>query len=114
MFFLIVAAVAGVSVLLYSLYQRHIPVHGVPYIDIENAGMNNDAVVLDVRDYSDATKHPVEGVVQLPYAYLNRHAGEIQKRKVLVIVSDRMLLNLTVRYLRRKGFTIMGYYIRYG
>lgn len=107
-FFILLILLVG---LLFGIYQRYVPVYGVKLLDIEKETPREHVQLLDVRDYHLAAKYPVQGVFHLPYAYLKRHYGEIGSREIVLVVSDRLLLNLSVRFLRRKGFHIVGCYI---
>ncbi|RXT07969.1 sulfurtransferase [Ammoniphilus sp. CFH 90114] len=96
------------NTLLFTLYRRYVPVGNVPCIDRDQIVPREDVLLLDVRDYNIATMHPVKGVLQLPYAYLKRHYGEIERKDIIIVTSDQLLLNLSVRFLRGKGFSIVG------
>lgn len=100
--------------LLLSMYKRYIPVSGVPRLAMANEFKQEHVTYLDVRDYNIADQYPVKGVFQLPYAYLKRHYGEINNKAIVVVASDQLLLNLSVRFLRRKGFDIVGCYLTEG
>ncbi|MBD2844206.1 hypothetical protein IDH44_03315 [Paenibacillus sp. IB182496] len=99
------------GLLIYWSYQRHVPVGGIPQLDLRAAAPELDeAVLLDLRDYRDSARMPADGgAIQLPLAYLGRHYGEIGRRRVVLVVSDRVLLNLGARFLRRKGIAVVGY-----
>ncbi|GAE35535.1 hypothetical protein JCM9157_2647 [Halalkalibacter akibai JCM 9157] len=86
------------------------PVNGINYFDLESDQLRKEVVLVDVRDYNGATKLPVEGVIHLPFAYIKRHFREIKSKEVVLVVSDPILLNLSVRFLRRKGFHVIGCY----
>jgi rhodanese-related sulfurtransferase len=111
MFVLILLVIIILLGQIYAIFQRYAPVYGVPCIDIENEVLREKVVLLDVRDYNIAANKPVEGVFHLPHAYLKRHYEEIKGKEIVVVVSDRLLLNLSVRFLRRKGFKIVGCYM---
>lgn len=96
------------SALLVILFQRYVPVSGIARLAIADEQMKQHVTYLDVRDYNIADRQPIQGVFQLPYAYLKRHYGEIYTKDVVVVASDQLLLNLSVRFLRRKGFNIVG------
>ncbi|WP_379971248.1 hypothetical protein [Ectobacillus sp. sgz5001026] len=96
----------------YQLYERYVPVYGVNKITNEDCKETiRNVVCLDVRDYQDAYKDPIEGSKNLPYGYLKRYLDEIENRDIVIIASDAILKNISIRLLRRHGFRIQGYYI---
>lgn len=102
--------IALIIVSLLYLYQSYFPVWYVPSLDaINNSISNNNTVFLDVRDYQDASHKPVQGAVNLPYAYLKRHHGQISSWQVVVVASDAVSKNLTIRFLKGHGFKVIGY-----
>ncbi len=96
--------------LMMMIYPRYVPVFGVQCMDGKKE-TPDDVEVIDLRDYNQAGQPFVQGALSLPYAYLKRHYGQIRKKKVVVVVPDQLSLNLSVRFLRRKGFRVMGYYL---
>jgi hypothetical protein len=96
---------------LFMVYQRIVPVTGIPTVDLHKKNENKKIVLVDVRDYHIATKHPVEDVTQLPFAYVKRHYREIKSKDIVIVVSDQLLLNLSVRFFKSKGFNIIGYHM---
>ncbi|OIJ18595.1 hypothetical protein BKP45_12640 [Anaerobacillus alkalidiazotrophicus] len=91
------------------LYQMYFPVLYVPNMDEDQKIVNNNTVFLDVRDYRDSLHKPVQGAVNLPYAYLKRHHQQISSNQVVVVASDYVSKNLTVRFLKGQGFKVIGY-----
>ncbi|MBU9714193.1 hypothetical protein [Evansella tamaricis] len=91
------------------VFQRYFPVRGVKMVNPQT--INNDVTVLDIRDYNEAYKNENKGIVNIPLPYLNRFYSEINGEKILVLSSDSVGKNLSVRFLRKKGFKIEGYYI---
>ena len=98
--------------ILFMVYERVVPVTGVAAFDPKRKKVRKETVLLDVRDYDMASNDPVEGSVHLPLAYIRRYVHKIEMREIVLIVSDQLSLNLSVRFLQRKGFTITGYYKR--
>jgi rhodanese-related sulfurtransferase len=107
------ACIAGMILLvqIYSILQRYVPVYGVSPIDIEHELREDKVALVDVRDYNTTANMSIDGDFHIPYAYLNRHYKDIQKKEVVLVVSDTLLLNLSVRFLRKKGYTIKGYHM---
>jgi rhodanese-related sulfurtransferase len=99
------------SGILFVIYERAVPVNGVPSVDIESQKLRAEIVLLDVRDYQLAAKYPVEGAFHLPFAYIKRHFRDISSNQVVIVASDQLLLNLSVRFLKRRGFNVIGSYI---
>ncbi|WP_052144537.1 rhodanese-like domain-containing protein [Halalkalibacter okhensis] len=95
--------------ILFKVYERVVPVPGVAAFDPKSKKERGETVLLDVRDYDMASKDPVEGSVHLPFAYIKRYVHKIEKKEIVLIVSDQLSLNLSVRFLKRKGFKITGY-----
>ena len=96
--------------ILYVIYERYVPVRGIPTVDIKTQLLGRNLVLLDVRDYNISAKGRVEGVEHLPYAYIKRYYQEIKGRDIVLVVSDQILLNMSARFLRRRRFNIIGYY----
>jgi rhodanese-related sulfurtransferase len=91
------------------LYKRYFPILGIPYIQNWKNRETNHLVIIDVRDYNVSYKNPVQGVINIPIAYLNRYFNEIPNRDILVIASTSLEKNVGIRLLRRKGFHVIGY-----
>lgn len=94
-----------------SIYKRYMPVYGIPQIDFGKIYGDTDVSLLDVRDNQAAHRSPVEGAVNIPYAYLRRNHGEIEKKEIYLMASEMMDINLSARFLKKKGFHINGYHI---
>ncbi|WNF35867.1 sulfurtransferase [Bacillaceae bacterium IKA-2] len=101
--------IALLIVSLLYVYQRHFPVLHVPSMDDTDNNISSNTVLLDVRDYQDASHKPVQGAVNLPYAYLKRHHRQITSSQVVVVASDAVSKNLTIRFLKGHGFKVIGY-----
>src|SRR5699024_40808 len=94
------------------LYKRYIPVYGIGNIDFDKIYGKTDAILLDVRDIQAAHRYPVEGTENIQYAYLRRNHAEIEKKDIYLMASTMMDINLSTRFLKRKGFSVKGYYIK--
>lgn len=94
----------------YFLYKRYIPVRGVQYARLEELDFEKINVI-DLRDYNDSYKSPIKGAINIPIAYLNRSYKEIPCCKLHVISSSILEKNVGIRFLRRKGFMIIGFTI---
>lgn len=98
-----------IVVILDITLKRYFPVMNVPCI--KNGVKEQNKIILDIRDYNESRNDSPKGTLTIPYAYLSRFYKEISHNKVHVIVSDRLELNLGVRFLRRKGFNVISYEI---
>lgn len=94
--------------LLSMVYTRHIPVAGV---DCANSISEADpsTVVVDVRDYQTAHKDVIQHSLNIPVGYLKRNYKEINKKKVHIIADTRLDKNMSIRFLRKKGFIVTNY-----
>lgn len=92
-----------IMVLIISI--RYIPVRGIDQHDL----YIEDAKILDVRDYNDSYLDEIPGALNIPVAYLKRYFNEIPKDKIFIVASDTIEKNISVRFLRRKGFNVVGY-----
>ncbi|RXI96139.1 sulfurtransferase [Anaerobacillus alkaliphilus] len=98
-------------VFLFFLYERYVPIIGIRSVDVQTEKFDENVVLLDVRDYNIAFKSPVKEVsIHLPLAYLKRNFQDVRGKNVVVIASDQLLVNLSARFLRRRGIRIIGYY----
>jgi hypothetical protein len=90
-----------------SLYKRYVP---VPHVPCPESGIRDpDLTVVDIRDYNNKAINMNCDSVDIPYAYLRRFYNEISPGKIHVIASDRLELNLGIRFLRKKGFQVVSY-----
>lgn len=64
-------------------YKSYVPVYGFTCTEFDKISDSSDAVLLDVRDYQTAHRSPVEGTVNIPYAYLRRNHEKIKKKRGL-------------------------------
>lgn len=96
--------------LAYILYKRYIPVRGVPCDDLERLDLEK-IFVIDLRDYNESYKYQVKASINIPIAYLNRFYKAIPNREVHVIGSSILEKNVGIRFLRQKGFKVIGFTI---
>lgn len=89
-----------------SLYKRYVPVSHVPCTE---SGNDPGLTVVDIRDYNNKAIDINCDSAEIPYAYLRRFYNEISPGKIHVIASDRLELNLGIRFLRKKGFQVVSY-----
>jgi hypothetical protein len=98
-----------VLILVISIYNRYFPVRKVPCI--KNGCKDHNAIILDIRDYQVSGNDVSYETLKIPYGYLKRYNKEISHNKIHVIASDRLELNLGLRFLLRKGFEVSSYEI---
>lgn len=90
------------------LYRRYVPVRGTKRISDFHEGC--EAVLVDVRDFHEAKHLPMESAIHIPLPYLARQHSDIPKKEVVVVVSDRILRNLSIRQLKKHGYDVKGYW----
>lgn len=97
-----------ISFLLVSLvFNRYAPVRNLPAVkDYEK-----DAVFVDLRDYQDSAKNPVNGAINIPCGYLKRYIKEIPNRHIVIIASNELEKNFGARLLKKYGYNVKGYTI---
>ncbi|ADU28599.1 hypothetical protein Bcell_0313 [Evansella cellulosilytica DSM 2522] len=92
------------------LYMRYYPVASA-CMTLHEVNECKDGVIVDVRDYNMAYKEQFDNKKNIPLPYLHRFYGEIEAKKVIVLSSDIVSRNLSIRFLRKKGFIVIGYSI---
>jgi len=105
MLVLIAALLAIISV---PIYTRYFPVRGIRYVSLLDID-EGPVKLVDVRDYNQSYKDSIQGVVNIPVAYFKRNFGEITSQEIHIIVSSHLEKNISIRFLRRKGFKVTGY-----
>ncbi|MFB5661448.1 hypothetical protein ACE4RR_06470 [Alteribacillus sp. HJP-4] len=101
-------ALLGVIVFLSS-YNRWFPVLGIRCSPVPEQPLPQDTVVLDIRDYQDADRRPVQHAQTLPYPYLKRHISTVKAKQVFLVAPDKVSRNLSIRLLRKNGFKVTGF-----
>jgi hypothetical protein len=100
-----------VMIISMSMYNRYFPIKSVPCI--KNGFKDQNAIILDIRDYhisGNNENHSIE-TLNIPYSYLKRYLKGMSHHKIHLIASDRLELNLGLRFLLRKGFEVSSYEI---
>jgi rhodanese-related sulfurtransferase len=95
-------------VILVFLYKRYFPVFGVKCSQLEELDLTK-LEIIDVRDYNESYKNPIEGAMNIPIAYLKRHINEIPHTDLHLVVSSLLEKNVGIRALKQKGYRIVGY-----
>lgn len=99
--------IIGAGILFFFIWSRHIPVSGLTRTDELPA--TERVLIIDMRDFQDSHKAPIEHAVNLPWGYLQRNHQQIPQKPIHLIVPHAVTRNGSVRYLRRKGFTVESY-----
>ncbi|WP_368505611.1 hypothetical protein AB3N04_08255 [Alkalihalophilus sp. As8PL] len=99
-------------VTMYVLYKRYVPVFGLNCSELEKVRQKDDILLLDVRDFPVAHKLTVGGTINIPLAYLKRHYDQIEGETVFLIGSEKFEINMTTRFLKRKGIKVAGFTIK--
>ncbi|AZU61627.1 hypothetical protein CHR53_10260 [Neobacillus mesonae] len=94
----------------FILYRRYFPVLGVRFINLKNLEVGKIKII-DIRDYHESFKDPVNGSINIPIAYLNRNINQIPNDELFVVSSSSLEKNIGIRLLRQKGFRVVGYII---
>jgi rhodanese-related sulfurtransferase len=95
-------------VIIVIIYNRYFPVRGVKYYQIRDLDLSN-VKILDIRDYNDSYKNPIEGSLNVPLGYLKRNINEIPHIDLHLVVSSLLEKNVGARVLRQKGYRVVGY-----
>ncbi len=101
-------AILLVIIIVHILYTRYVPIKGVPCVEFNNKS-KRDKVTLDIRDYQEVAKDQVKDAIVIPVPYLRRYYSDIPSRKIYVIASTHLEKNLAIRFLKNKGFQVIGY-----
>lgn len=102
--------ILGIMTVLFILYKRYFPVPGVHCHHLKELDLDKINII-DVRDYNESYKNPIDGAMNIPIAYLKRNYHEIPNRDLHLVGSSLIERNMGVRFLRQKGFRVIGYTI---
>lgn len=100
-------AILLIILLLPFIYRRYLPVFGVK-AQVLKENHQSDVRIVDVRDYNEKTGKTHQRF-HIPIAYLHRFYHEIDGKQVHVIASSRIEKNMSIRFLRSKGYKVSGY-----
>ncbi|WP_223700623.1 rhodanese-like domain-containing protein [Sutcliffiella deserti] len=105
MFFIVLIVLGIISA---ALYIRYFPIRGIPCVS--SLSTNEDIIkIVDVRDYNQAYKDSIRESINIPVAYLKRNYSELPKSKIIILASNHLEKNISIRFLRKRGFEIIGY-----
>lgn len=97
-------------IFIWVLYKRYFPVADVQNIDCSQLEIEQ-VTIIDLRDYNVSNHSPILGAINIPIAYLNRNFTNIPKDKIHVVASGSLEKNVGIRFLRHKGYKVVGYTI---
>jgi rhodanese-related sulfurtransferase len=90
------------------MYNRYIPVKGVQCsrtLNVEESSIK----IVDVRNYNQSYKDTIVEAINIPVAYLKRNYHEISSMKIHVVASNHLEKNISIRFLKKRGFKVTGY-----
>lgn len=107
---MLIVAILIIGIVFSVFYKRYCPVSGVQRT--EWSQINSEKInIIDLRDYNVSSHSPIYGAKNIPVAYLNRNLNEIPKNNLHIIASGSLEKNVGIRFLRQKGFQVVGYTI---
>lgn len=95
-------------VILIILYKRYFPVLGVKCYPLGELDLKK-MKILDIREYNESYKNPIEGSLNIPLGYLKRNIHEIPHKDLHLVVTSILEKNVGIRVLRQKGYRVVGY-----
>ncbi|WP_419888277.1 hypothetical protein ACN6MT_23310 [Neobacillus niacini] len=104
MVYLILALIAVATI----SYKRYFPVLGVKCHPLSELDLSQ-IEILDVRDYNESYKNPIDGAINIPISYFKRNMHEIPHKELHLVVSSLLEKNIGIRTLQKKGFRVVGY-----
>lgn len=71
-------------------------------------GTEADVQCVDVRDYHLAYKDELSNTINIPLPYLKRYYKDIRNKTVHLIGRDEQEISRSARFLKRKGYRVIG------
>ncbi|WP_309087861.1 hypothetical protein [Domibacillus sp.] len=99
------AAVLAITAALLIGYKRYWPVN-VKRISPEEAAGHP---VIDVRDWQEANRMPLEGAELIPCGYIPRNAGKFGGQEVYIAAASAVERNFSVRLLKKYNIHVKGF-----
>ncbi|MCM3788204.1 hypothetical protein M3221_07290 [Domibacillus indicus] len=99
------AAVLVIAAALLIGYKRYWPVN-VKRISLEEAAGHP---VIDVRDWQEANRLPLEGAELIPCGYIPRNAGKFGGQEVYIAAASAVERNFSVRLLKKYNIHVKGF-----
>lgn len=102
--------ITAIGLCFVFFYRRYVKPCEIKFI--ERNQLNDPQIeLLDVRDYRSSFRHPIEGTTNIPFPYLKRYYRNLSKCDICIVASDRIDVNLAARFLKGKGYKVVGYYL---
>ncbi|KAB2334811.1 hypothetical protein F7731_13700 [Cytobacillus depressus] len=95
-------------IILAAMYIRYFPAGNVKCAKTLSHPIDS-IVIVDVRDYNQSYNDPIQGAINIPFAYMKRRYSDISHKNIHIIASDYLEKNMSIRFLRKRGFKIIGY-----
>ncbi|WEG12929.1 hypothetical protein PU629_00815 [Pullulanibacillus sp. KACC 23026] len=107
MFIIIGILVVGVAL---KLYLNSLHLRKLPYLEIKNGVTDHldQMAILDLRDFNQSYKSPINNALNIPSAYLKRYYSEIPNKAIVIVASEPRLVAADIQFLKRKGHRIVG------
>ncbi|UOQ46754.1 hypothetical protein MUN88_11645 [Gracilibacillus caseinilyticus] len=102
------ALITAMLMIARMIYTRYVPISGVPCVEPKKQ-QNDQTITIDIRDYQEADNDKFADALVIPIAYLKRYYHEIPSRSIYIVASSHLEKNLAIRFLKNKGFHIVGY-----
>lgn len=99
-----------IAFIILLIYKRYIPVRGVRSINLSDLDLNKISII-DLRDFNESFKDPIDEALNIPVAYLKRNIKSIQMKELYIVASNSLEKNVGIRILKRKGYRVEGYTI---
>jgi hypothetical protein len=99
---------SSLVIIVIMLYKRYFPVLGVNCRQLKELDLST-MVILDLRDYNESYKSPIEGAINIPLAYLKRNFHEIPNINLHLVVTSLLEKNIGIRDLKGKGYRVVSY-----
>ncbi len=94
----------------HFFYQRNSVIKRVPCVDVRQDQWDEKQVIVDFRDYNNLSDSFVfQDAIFIPIPYLKRYYHEIPSKYVHVIASNKLEINIGIRFLQKHGFHVTGY-----
>ncbi|CDQ40442.1 MULTISPECIES: hypothetical protein [Virgibacillus] len=107
-----VALIIIVSLFIFFLYRRYIPVFGIQKINLHPLSNSVSYTIVDTRDYQISSQDKIDDACCLPIPYLHRHYNDLPNCNLIIVAKDHVDKNLSSRILRKKGKHIIGYHLK--
>ncbi|MGM7722445.1 sulfurtransferase [uncultured Metabacillus sp.] len=79
-------------------------------MDVRQDQWDEKQVIVDFRDYNNLSDSFVfQDAIFIPIPYLKRYYHEIPSKYVHVIASNKLEINIGIRFLQKHGFHVTGY-----